>query len=165
MPRGMPVEKNLVLPEGYQENSREIAVLLGWFFLRHLGRIYRDFQGDFVLAIVLGEIAHHNICHYYSLGKPRNDGSIPPKRLTTNPAHLEPCNAFSLSEATGIPRETIRRKIQDLLQKGWIRKHSTGGYVIEPDLIKNFQELNLEIFQDFITTSDDLHRTMRQAGD
>jgi predicted ArsR family transcriptional regulator len=37
--------------------------------------------------------------------------------------HLEPTNAFSISQATGIPRETVRRKIDKLQQKGWAVKN------------------------------------------
>ena len=97
--------------KGYTEHSAEIATLMGWFFLRYLGRVYEKFEGDFVLAIVLGEIAHHNICHFYSKGKPRDPAKVTGLTSFQPWDDLEPCNAFSLSAATGIPRETKRRKI------------------------------------------------------
>lgn len=144
-------------PKGYTEHSSEIATLMGWFFLRYLGRIYEKFEGDFVLAIVLGEIAHHNICRFYSKGKPRDSKKV--TGLTSRQVwdDLESCNAFSLSAATGIPRETIRRKISILLKKGWIQKISTGGYVILPGVSEHFaNDFSLQTFMDLMETSEDL---------
>jgi len=40
------------------------------------------------------------------------------------------CNAYSLSQATKIPRETVRRKISGLLKKGWIEKDSEGCFSV-----------------------------------
>ena len=148
-------------PEGYAEHSSEIAALMGWFFLRYLRRMHEKFEGDFVLAIVLGEIAHHNICHFYSKGKPRTLKKV--KGLTSHQAwdDLEPCNAFSLSTATGIPRETIRRKISILVKRGWIQKHSTGGYIILPNIAEHFSnDLNLQTFKDLMDTSEELRNIL-----
>jgi DNA-binding IclR family transcriptional regulator len=33
-----------------------------------------------------------------------------------------PINLQSISEFTGIPRETVRRKLEILIQKGWIKR-------------------------------------------
>jgi hypothetical protein len=57
------------LPPAYAEHSGEIAALMGWFFLKYLHSVYHRFEGDMVLPIVLGEIAHHNICDYFCNGK------------------------------------------------------------------------------------------------
>jgi hypothetical protein len=148
-------------PDGYAEHSGEIAILMGWFFLRYLGRMYEKFEGDFVLAIVLGEVAHHNICRFYSKGKTHT-----PKKaagVTTQQAWhgLEPCNAFSLSTATGIPRETIRRKISILVKRGWIQKHSTGGYIILPGISEHFStDFNVQTFKDLMETSEELRNIL-----
>jgi DNA-binding GntR family transcriptional regulator len=40
------------------------------------------------------------------------------------------CNAFSLSQATGVPRETVRRKIKQLVKLGWIEQHNRHGLFI-----------------------------------
>ena len=99
----------------YEAHKSKIAILLGHFFLRHLNLLYQEFDGDLVLAIVLGEIAHRNTVRVYS----RNGHCIEfqdqiekhPERLN----NLLPSNAYSIGEATGIPRETIRRKIDKLV--------------------------------------------------
>ena len=127
----------------YDQHPREISILLGWFFLRHLHQLYRRFKGDMVSAMVLGEIAHHNICHYFSSGKTKG-----PEGPWTN---LEPCNPYSLSVATGLPRETCRRKVQTLVRQGLIRPHPAGGYVIPPNLGTHFRETNQRTLTDVVT--------------
>jgi DNA-binding IclR family transcriptional regulator len=38
-------------------------------------------------------------------------------------------NVHSISECSGIPRETVRRKVLELQKDGWIEKHETGHLV------------------------------------
>jgi DNA-binding transcriptional ArsR family regulator len=48
---------------------------------------------------------------------------------------LEPqqsVNALTIAEATGIPRETVRRKLKQLLELGVITEKERGRYVIKP---------------------------------
>lgn len=151
------------IPAGYAANYQEIAPLMGWFMLRQLGRIYREFKGDFVQAMVLGEVAHHNIHRFFSLGKPQTKDK-PVNGLGPVPHDdLDPCNAFSLSEATGIPRETVRRKIAILVNRGWLKKHADGGYVIPPGLADHFAYgINLQTLKDFLTTSDELRKVLER---
>lgn len=39
-------------------------------------------------------------------------------------------NAFSVSKATGIPRETVRRRVDKLVKKGWLAKNAKGEIAI-----------------------------------
>jgi hypothetical protein len=41
-------------------------------------------------------------------------------------------NAFSIAQYTGIPRETVRRKLKRLSEKGAVVEKSRGAYVIKP---------------------------------
>ena len=41
-------------------------------------------------------------------------------------------NALTISEATGIPRETVRRKLKLLLERGVIVEKTRGAYVFRP---------------------------------
>lgn len=141
----------------YDQHPDEISVLMGWFFLRHLNQLYRNFQGDLLLAIVLGEIAHHNICHYFSSGKAKAANRGKPVDV------MEPCNPFSLSVATGLPRETCRRKVQILVRQGLVRKHAAGGYIITPGLRAKFREANQETLADLLALIGDLEEILGPA--
>ncbi|MBL0381609.1 MAG: hypothetical protein JKP90_18675 [Desulfofustis sp. PB-SRB1] len=101
--------------EHYETHKSTIAVLMGQHMLRHLLRLYHKFEGDLLMPIILGEIAHHNIRAFYyqedGCLKTRSDIPTGEDRLKLQ----ESTNAFSISEATGIPRETVRRKVDKRL--------------------------------------------------
>jgi predicted ArsR family transcriptional regulator len=59
-------------------------------------------------------------------------------------ARQRPINALSVSEATGIPRETVRRKLKALVEKG-VLIEKNGGYVYKPGNVQEPQRR--EIFQ------------------
>ncbi len=41
-------------------------------------------------------------------------------------------NIHSLAEATGYPRETVRRKILQLIEAGWVTRLPNGGLLLNP---------------------------------
>ena len=96
-------------PTAYDQHEAAIAVIMNLVFVRHFIDIYRAFGGDLVEAIVLGEVAHHNVAamrtsdtDVHGLSR-RLAGHGPPRDA------LLPTNAYSIAEASGIPRETVRR--------------------------------------------------------
>jgi hypothetical protein len=146
-----------VPPPGYTENQGEIALRMSHFFIRYLNGIYQAFEGDLALVIVLGEIAHHNVSRKFS-----SQGPLPPfkdKRYDdpNRYAKLEPCNAFSLAAATGIPRETVRRKIDHLVKRGWLKREAGGGLSMLPEVGKHFQpDFNLRLMLELLEVSEQL---------
>ena len=139
----------------YEKNKREIAMVMGRHMVRHMLLLYKEFEGDLLLPIILGEIAHHNVKKLYTLEgscpKARSDIPSGAERLK----FLEPTNAFSISEATGIPRETVRRKIFKLIDKGWVVKGSRGEVVITENVSEYFtRSFNKELLTEFLTASE-----------
>jgi hypothetical protein len=51
-----------------------------------------------------------------------------------------PVNALSVSATTGIPRETVRRKLKALVEKG-VLVEKDGGYIYKPGNVQNPQHL------------------------
>lgn len=101
----------------------EFSYISGRYMVEHLVRLYHAFDGDLVAAIVLGTIGGHNARRFYDEVVARSPESYGDLAVTdSRPARLRPCNAMSVSAATGIPRETVRRKIRWLVEKGWVRQ-------------------------------------------
>jgi predicted transcriptional regulator len=48
----------------------------------------------------------------------------------------QPVNALTIAAATGIPRETVRRKLKLLLERGIVTEKSRGAYVMTPGFIQ-----------------------------
>jgi hypothetical protein len=135
----------------YQANKASIAIVMNHFFLRYLNLLYNEFEGDILLPIVLGEIAHHNITNFYS----REKNCIKPSRkietLRSDLKNFKTCNAYSISEATGIPRETVRRKIDKLVKFGWLVKYANSEVVISPTVGEHFmKDFNKELLSEML---------------
>ena len=50
-------------------------------------------------------------------------------------------NAMSIAQATGIPRETVRRKLKRLVDEGVITEQSRGRYVVKPGFVQKAEHL------------------------
>jgi hypothetical protein len=81
-----------------------------------MNRTRAMFDGDIDCALILGEIAHYNrqiqFARSHAERVKADEAQDPP---------LSPANIRGISRATGIPRETVRRKVQRLAQQGWLR--------------------------------------------
>jgi hypothetical protein len=55
------------------------------------------------------------------------------RRRRAAPSNAPGLNAFSLAEITGIPRETVRRKLRGMIEDGLIRRGGDGLYYPGPE--------------------------------
>lgn len=121
----------------YSRQQVKIAILMGRFFVGHIIDLYRAFDGDILLAVVLGEIGHHNVARWTDSTSKRARHRASGSSGEAEP-ELIPCNALSLSQSTGIPRETIRRKINALVKRGWLRRNARGEVFVTPAAGEHF---------------------------
>jgi hypothetical protein len=92
-----------------------------------LVRLRAEFDGDLDLMLVLAVIADRT----------RPDRWTPElltyRQLTQGEVgghHQHPINLHSVAEFTGIPRETVRRKVALLTAKGWVDRHPDGSLTV-----------------------------------
>lgn len=96
-------------------------------FTRLLTRLRAAFDGDLDLLLILAAIGDRT----------RPENWAPELRtyrqLTNAPgeAHLQyPINIQSVADFTGIPRETVRRKVAVLRKKGWLERGADGRLAV-----------------------------------
>ena len=77
------------------------------------------------------------------------------------PKSLLPCNALSISDVTGIPRETVRRKLAKLLALGWIEKTPDDMYVITDKIGEVFAAFDDSQTYDLMHTADLIGSVLR----
>jgi hypothetical protein len=92
-------------------------------FTRLLAQLRTRFDGDLELMLVLAVIGERT--------RPENwtPELLTYRQLTRAPedSHLQhPINVQSVSDFSGIPRETVRRKVGILVRKGWILRDEDG---------------------------------------
>lgn len=151
-------------PELYETHKKTIAFVMGNFFLRHILSLYKEFGGDLIMPIVLGEIGHHNTTNFYS----RQEKCIAVKKQMEKDPNtvnrFEPTNAYSLSLSTGIPRETVRRKIDKLAKKGWIVKNENGDLTISDAVSDYFTgDFNKRTLTELLEASECLRQILDPA--
>lgn len=139
-------------PELLLEHRVEFSYLLNHYLTEHLVRTSQAFEGDLAAAVVLGTIAHHNLRRFHEEVVTNSNASM--RELVLSGAHREyirPCNAMSVAASTGIPRETVRRKIAWLISKGWVRRAGRDQLFIDERVGEHFAQFSLGTVQLFAT--------------
>jgi len=125
----------------------EAFLAMNMFIVRHLVRLYAAFDGDLVEAIVLGEVAHHNLSAYMTNAAKVRRTTGAATTPVPSPDDYLPTNAFSIAQATGIPRQTVRRKVKALVERGWLVE-DRHGLVVSRVPFDHFSALNAALAAD-----------------
>lgn len=133
----------------------EAASVLVQFWVRHLYRLKEPFDGDLILPLLLGEVAHYNIgslAYRTDTGLATLDAMFvdEPAGRELLQSILRPCNAHSLSVVTGVPDSTVRRKLDTLVERGWLAVLPNGTYVLTPAPGIQFAAMNAVTMQTFV---------------
>lgn len=122
-----------VVERGHDATSRLFSMALRRY-VHQICRLYRDLAaGDLDLAIVAGAA---------SLAAVEGAWSDPDFRQAFASLDVvvgdrqRGCNALSIAESTGLPRETVRRKMKQLVDAGFLVRRSAGNYLMRPGVIQ-----------------------------
>jgi predicted transcriptional regulator len=96
-------------------------------FCELLVTLRRHFDGDLDRMLVLAIVASRHLARgrlddisYHQL--------ISEEKPEKGPA---PINVQSIADYAGIPRETVRRKVRDLEQSGWVKRNDKGLLTVD----------------------------------
>ncbi|MFO1148108.1 MAG: hypothetical protein U1E62_06995 [Alsobacter sp.] len=78
----------------------------------------RAFDGDLQMMLILAVVGQP---HLASANAPQETGTEAPQRSI---------NASRIADVTGIPRETIRRKLDAMAKRGWVQQHPDASWSI-----------------------------------
>jgi DNA-binding MarR family transcriptional regulator len=91
------------------------------FLISHLIDASRAFDGDYQEMLVMAVLGQSR------LAAVRSSATRNFTRLDVPPT-AESTNATRISDITGIPRQTVRRKLASLEARGWITRDDAGAY-------------------------------------
>ena len=97
------------------------------FFVEHISDISRVFGGDLQSMLILAVVGQMELQGRMNEGR-RGSGDGP---LAVSPGLRT--NATRIAEVSGIPRETVRRKLRTLARRGWVTQDQTGLWHIVTD--------------------------------
>lgn len=90
---------------------------------RFLIECRRHFDGDLDMFLVLAVIGDRSFAASKAAADLTYDDLLDVNRKPTEPEAL---NVLSISQFSGIPRETVRRKVNQLMDKGWVERDGQG---------------------------------------
>ena len=140
----------------FETHGIRLHVVLGLFGIWHLARVHRDFEGDLLSALILGEVAHHNIVALASADGARLDPVFESLGLKGAEARLLPCNVHSIAMACDIPRETVRRKVAALVDRGWLQRNAKSELFVTSLPAEHFREFNVEFANRLLEAADQI---------
>ena len=148
-----------------REHPSAVIFVLGRFMTEHLVRLYQGFDKDITAAIVLDTISQHNLQRYYAeIGEKSAAGFHQLAAQAEHLAHGRACTAMSISRSTGIPRETVRRKIRALIKRGWLKQTGPDKFVVTELPRKHFTEFDLDTLERFHTTAEEILELVKNRG-
>ena len=161
-----PLERLRVAASDREANSRVFAYLLVSFLARadHLRR--KQFEDDVDLAVIAEAVAMSAIDP--RMREPDFVREFSSIDREVGVERQRGVNALSIAAATGIPRETARRKIKRLLALGVLTETGRGQYVLTPGYIQTpvmrtlYEELTRATVR-FVNDCLD-HRVLQVAG-
>lgn len=141
-----------------------IAFTLNRYIVDHLLRFARQFGPDYQMLVVWGVVAHQCVIHLLPANS-RPRGLLNQQGLLADPApELRAVRQRDLSQITGIPKETVRRKLIKLEQHGWIRRQGAGWVLDRENLDPELREFSRESAKRLLAVSDHIRTLLREAG-
>jgi biotin operon repressor len=141
------------------EKSRVFAYEFGVLLCELMPRFQSVFQSDFAKVLIVHAIGVANISRLMS----RPDGADFETLSVLVPPELQvPVNALSIAESTGIPRETVRRKIKEMIADGILTEDERGGYRVKPGMLQDESVVELH-YQHLLTLTTLVNRCV-EAG-
>jgi hypothetical protein len=105
-------------------NARLIAYHVSEFILRSAETVSQAFENDYETAILFMAISNRNAQFAMEDPELRARYASYSDAIPTDIA--TPISRMALARSTGLPRETVRRKVGKLIQKGWVVETKDG---------------------------------------
>jgi DNA-binding transcriptional regulator YhcF (GntR family) len=116
-----------------------VAFVMNRFIIDHMLRAGRQLtHGDFEALVIWGVLAHQNVAHLMPPGSLPTAILTEKGRLAQGAEGLRSLRLRDIAQITGIPRETVRRKLGRLEADRYVQRVSDGWVVsaerVESDL-------------------------------
>jgi hypothetical protein len=141
-----------------------VAYAANRFLIDHFLRAARLLDvKDYETLIVWGVLTHQNILHLMP------PGSVPDAVLTDNgrllagDAGLKPIRLRDLSEITGFPRETVRRKLGILHKARFVRRVGSGWVASSERAESDLRDFTKDTIMRLLAVCDEIVMTLESA--
>jgi DNA-binding transcriptional ArsR family regulator len=149
----------------FDRNFALAGFIVNRFLVHHLVRMARSTGGDFESLVIWSSLALQNTAALLGPGAQpltplRPDGTFPDSLLRANGLR-----SSDLAQITGIPRETVRRKLARLQDGGRVMRREDGRWhVAAVAMTADMRDFMRETARNFCETAALLQGAMRNPG-
>lgn len=130
----------------------QLAFATNRFMLAHMKRIVQNLDMDLESSYILGILSHLNLAHGLHHLTPPEDAI---KGSDTD--HFVPVRLRDVVTVTSLPRETVRRKLNQMLALGLVLQPKAGHWCINMKSVDSkMREVTLENVSNLLETADRL---------
>ncbi len=147
--------------ECIQRSFGLLAFIVSRHLVDHMRRIALQLDMDFEAAYLYGTLAHLNILKIY------RPGAHPQTVLTEQgmaPVDPMPVRLTDVVQVSGLPRETVRRKLEWLQTRGKVLRTAEGLWCYDRQGVNDeIIQFTLETIERFLKTADEMRAMIDKA--
>jgi hypothetical protein len=161
---GGPAMELSGIPAEYWRAFSLLALVMNRFIVDHLIRSARLFGNDTEALVLFGMLAHLNVAHLVPPGSGALATLDSQGRIPDSQPRLRPVRLRDLAQITGRPRETIRRKLEQMRAEGRVQRVS-GGWVYDVSAVDaDMRALTMDGVVRFLQAADTMRAIARDAA-
>lgn len=165
IPNRNPAPESVDFDAAFDRSFALASFAMNRFIVDHMLRVGRHLtHDDYESMVIWGVLAHQNIAHLLPPGSVPSEILNERGRLGYDKA-MRPLRLRDVVQITRIPRETVRRKLEQLAQDGWVERVGDGWLVrrdrAEPDL----REFARESMRRFLAAAEEAQRAIRAGAE
>jgi hypothetical protein len=151
------------LPPEYWRAFGLLAFAMNRFIVDHIIRSARLFDNDTEALILFGMLAHLNVVHLMPPGSSPSTTLNRRGRVPDPQPKLRPVRIRDLAQITGRPRETVRRKLEQMQAAGRVHRLPNGWVYNASSVDADMQALTVDGVRRFLQTADIMQTVLKGA--
>lgn len=156
----IPAESGDALRERLGQVFSYVAFTENRYIIDHMLRFSRHFGFDFETMVIWGVLANQNVAHLMPLRGPQGDlRDVRGESVDVGTA-MRPVRVRDLTQITGIPKETVRRKLGLLERDGWIRRRQSGWVMCHERVRSDLGAFTEESVKRLLGAADHIRRIL-----
>lgn len=137
-----------------------IAFAMNRHLIDHMLRTFRELDVDFESLVIWGLLSHLNVAHLVPPGTAPRSTLDERGRFEGAKDGYRPMRLRDLEQISRLPRETIRRKLARLEEKGYVERLD-DGWVFRRDAIEpKLREFNRETLRRTLALDNEIRRLL-----
>ena len=150
------------LEESFRRAFGLVAFAMNRHLAQHMRRVSRALDADLESVFVWATLAHLNAMN---IALPGMDPLEAPTIGDAMLQALHPVRLTDVVQVTGLPRETVRRKLERLRDQGRVERLPDGSWRFRTDAIgSDAYEFTRDMVRNLLQTAVEVQRLLAEAG-